>query len=101
MIDAALQIVVIIACALIISRTEPAINRMSFKSPFQIQIAMHFLTVGGIGQIGAILIMGDVPTLATAIVIVGAAALLLCERRARFLAGAVRAPYKSQARGTQ
>lgn len=81
------QCVVIVACVVILSRSEPAIARMGRKTALTLRCAMHFLTVGAAWQIGAIIVFGDIPSIATVILVAGVASLLLCERRIRMMTG--------------
>lgn len=87
MISTLLQLTTIAASAVILTRSEPAINRMGRQTSFLVRMSMHFLTVGAVGEIGSILLFSTVPELATCIVLVGIAALLVCERRVRALTG--------------
>lgn len=87
MISVVSQMVVIVACALILTRSEPAIARMGRSTGLMLRFAMLFLTVGAAWQIGAIVVLGDVPSIATVILVTGAASLLLCERRIRMMTG--------------
>lgn len=92
MIEGLLQWAAMLACAVIFTRAEPAINRMYTGTPILLVIAMHFLTVGPVGVIGSILIYDTVPDLASVISLIGVAALLVCERRVRVLTGALTKP---------
>lgn len=79
-----LKIVVLLAAGVIVVRAEPALNRMSRCTPFTVRVAFLLLTLGAVAEIIHILV-GGVPSWSTAIVISGAAALLVCERRLRVL----------------
>lgn len=79
-----LQAIVVLAALVIIVRTEPALNRMSRCTPFMVRAAFHLLALGAAAEIVCI-VVGDVPSWPTAIVTVGVAALLICERRLRLL----------------
>ena len=79
-----LKFVVLLAAGVIVVRAEPALNRMSRCTPFMIRASFHLLTLGAAAEIVFIL-SGDVPTWPTAIMIIGVAALLICERRLRIL----------------
>lgn len=85
-----LQVIVLLAAAVIIIRAEPALNRMSRGTPFLIRAAFHLLTVGAIAEVIGIA-AGDVPSWPAAITTIGAAALLFCERRIRILCPPARA----------
>ena len=79
-----LKFVVLLAAGVIVVRAEPALNRMSRCTPFMVRASFHLLTLGAVAEIVFIL-SGDVPTWPTAIMIIGVAALLICERRLRIL----------------
>lgn len=79
-----LQTIVLLAAMVIVVRAEPALNRMSRCTPFMIRAAFLLLTLGAVAEI-VFIIGGEVPSWSTAIVITGAAALLVCERRLRIL----------------
>lgn len=79
-----LQAVVLLAAVVIVARAEPALNRMSEGTPFIIRISFLLLALGAIAEI-VFIFGGGVPSWSTAIVITGAAALLICERRIRIL----------------
>lgn len=85
MIALSLQAVSVVACAVILVRAEPAINLMGKHTPTLLRVAMHFLTVGAAGMVGSIAVFGLVPDIATTILLIGIAALLICERRVRAL----------------
>lgn len=79
-----LQAIVLLAAVVIIVRAEPALNRMNRCTPFMVRAAFHLLTLGAAAEIVCV-VAGDVPNWPTAIVAVGIAALLICERRLRVL----------------
>ena len=79
-----LQIIVVLAAVVIIVRTEPALNRMSRCTPFMVRTAFHLLALGAAAEI-VFIVTGDVPSWPAAIVTLGVAALLICERRLRLL----------------
>jgi len=79
-----LQMIVVLAAAVIVVRAEPALNRMSRCTPFMIRASLLLLTLGAVAEIVFVL-SGDVPSWPTAITTVGVAALLVCERRLRLL----------------
>lgn len=77
-----LQVVVILSAIVIVSRSEPVLNRMGKSTPFMIRASFHLLTIGGIAEIVCVII-GDVPSWSTAIITAGIASLLVCEKRVR------------------
>lgn len=79
-----LQIIVVMAALVIIVRAEPALNRMSRYTPFVVRMAFHLLALGAVAEI-VFVVSGEVPSWPTAIVTLGVAALLVCERRLRVL----------------
>lgn len=79
-----LQAIVLVAAVIIVWRAEPALNRMGPCTPFLVRVSFHQLTLGGVAEI-AFILGGEVPSGSTAIVITGAAAILVCERRLRIL----------------
>lgn len=85
MIDAIAQLVAAGACIVILVRSEPAINRMRWgKTPILIMVSFWCLAVGAAGGIVEIL-YGYIPPLPVVLGGVGVAALLVCERRIRYL----------------
>lgn len=78
------QIAVIVAAVMIVVRAEPALNRMSRDTPFVVRVAFHLLALGAVAEI-VFIVAGDVPSWPMAIVTLGVAALLVCERRLRLL----------------
>lgn len=88
MIESALQIVSVGACALILSRAEPAVNRMCRGTSILIRVSMVLLTVGSAGMLGTIILFGYTPTVSTTLLILGVAMMLYCERRMRAICGA-------------
>lgn len=80
-----LQAVTLLAAVIIITRAEPALNRMSRSTPIMLRLAIHLLAVGALSEIACIAIAGEVPSWSTAIITVGIAAMLVCERRLRVL----------------
>lgn len=79
-----LQAIVLVAAVVIVWRAEPALNRMSPCTPFMIRASFLLLTVGAASEI-VFIFAGDVPSWPSAIMTIGAAALLFCERRLRIL----------------
>lgn len=84
MIDAVLQLSTVAACVVIIVRTDPAINRMCRSTREMIRQSILLLQVGATAEIGSIM-LGRVPAAPEALVLCGAALLLVCERRVRIL----------------
>ena len=79
------QLVTLLACALIFWRTEPVLNRCHFeRTALLINIAFYMLTVGSL-ILGGSVLFGCVPSWPTAVLALGIAMLLLCERRVRVL----------------
>lgn len=85
MIDAALQIATALAAAVVLARAEPALNRMTARTPQLVRIALVLLVAGAAAKLGAILLLGAVPSAPEALTAAGLALLLLCERRLRVL----------------
>lgn len=77
---------VFVACAIIIWRCEPAMNRMGrrAKTPYIMFGAFFLLAVAAAWQIVEIL-FGGLPSWPAGLVFSGAAGLLICERRLRVL----------------
>lgn len=83
----AAQIVALILFALILWRTEPALNRMGKASPpLMVRVSFILLATGAIAGILGIL-SGQVPDTPSLILTAGTAALTFCERRIRLLTG--------------
>lgn len=72
------------ACAVILWRAEPALNRMTADTPAPVRVSMWLLTVGAAAQLLA-LALGAVPQWPTVLLELGVACLLYCERRLRVL----------------
>lgn len=85
MIDSILQFVAVAACAVIIWRVEPAINRMSRRTPLLVRGAFWSIMVAASGAVILIVLGGQVPDWPAALGAVGTALLLFCERRLRYL----------------
>lgn len=79
-----LKLVVLMASAVVLVRSEPALNRMSRETTFLVRVAFHLLAVGSAAQI-VFVVVGDTPSWPTAILLVGVAGLLACEKRLRIL----------------
>ena len=74
------QLLALAACLVIIAVTEPAINRMSCRSPLVLRIGFWLICVAAAGAVLDIL-LGNVPPWSAVIGAVGIAALLIGERR--------------------
>lgn len=79
------------ACAVILLRAEPALNRMSPATSTTVRVAMWLLTVGAAAQLLAIT-MGTIPQWPTVLLELGVACLLYCERRLRVIIPTPRQP---------
>jgi hypothetical protein len=82
--DLVAQTVFLLACLVILCRAEPANNRMGKDTPITLRAAFHLLTVAAAGGI-LYTLLGTVPDWLSVLLAVGAAALLLCERRIKAL----------------
>lgn len=82
--NATAQVLLLLACLLIIYRAEPALNRMGEDTPLSLRVAFLLLSVSAAGGILYTLI-GHIPDWLTVLFAVGAAALLFCERRIKVL----------------
>lgn len=80
----AAQAVFLLACLIILFRTEPVINRMGENTPPLIRIAFLLLVIGSASGV-LFTLLGQVPDWLTIIFALGVAALLFCERRIRVL----------------
>lgn len=79
-----IQSIVLVAAVFIVIRAEPALNRMQKGTPILVRLSFLLITLGAVAEIMFVL-AGDVPSWSTAIITVGIAALLFCERRLRVL----------------
>lgn len=79
------------ACAIIIWRAEPALNRMSPATPLPVRMAMWLLLVGAAAQLLAITLGATTPW-PTVVLELGVASLLYCERRLHLLIPRSRPP---------
>lgn len=87
MIALSLQLVTLAACAVIVTRSDPALNRMSRQTPILLRISMWLLLLGALGESGAIVFYGHIPTTPVVLAFTGMATLMVCERRLRALTG--------------
>ena len=78
------QLLALVSFAVILWRTEPALNRMGKSVPTMVRMAFILLATGAVAGILGIL-SGQVPDTSTLILTVGTAALTFCERRIRLL----------------
>lgn len=85
MIDFALQLSTSLACGIVVLRTEPALNQMHGKTDFWVRLAFWQMCVACGIELLTIGLYGHVPDWREALLSGGLAALLLCERRLRYL----------------
>ena len=79
------QIVAATACAAVLWRCEPAINRMrAGTSPLLLQAAFWCLAVSALVA-SAMLALGEIPPWPATVGAIGVALMLACERRIRYL----------------
>lgn len=81
-----LDILAFLSCAVILWRCDPAINRMGRHTHGLIRYAFLLLIAGALAELVGLLFFGRTPGCAEAVILVGTALLLLCERRIRYLA---------------
>lgn len=82
MMDLALKLALILACGTILMRVEPALNRMSRCTPWQIRYAMLLIAGGALlGMFG--LLDGGSTDLSTVVLALGIAIFLRVDRRLR------------------
>lgn len=74
----------IMFAALILLRTEPAINRMSKTTHWMIRYALLLIAAAALAIILSTL-AGDPPGIITTLLAAGIALMLICDRRLRFL----------------
>ena len=98
LLDHLAQMIGLVCCLIILVRAEPAINRMSHRSPPLVRFAFALLVTGALAGILAIL-TGTVPDRTTLIILAGTAALTVCERRVRLLSGPHYRPYNQTRKG--
>lgn len=89
--DFAYRFIVALACIVIILRAEPAISRMTPHTDLRVRFAIWLCLVGAVARLWWVC-MGGVPDSITVLLLVGLAALLMCERRIRVLTGIRRRP---------
>lgn len=82
--DSVAQVLTVMACAVILWRTEPAINRMSESTPLLIRCAFMIIALGSTAELSCT-VVGKIPSWPSVLGSCGTAALLLCERRLRYL----------------
>ena len=76
------------ACLVIVLRCESTINHMTRTTPLLVRLAFWLLLVGAVGSATCILLAGDVPPWPAVFGVWGAALMLFCERRLRYLSKA-------------
>lgn len=76
-----LQALAFIAAAAVFLRAEPALNRMGRACRLSIRVAFLLLATGSVALMAAIITQGYVPSVPTALTYVGAALLMLADRR--------------------
>lgn len=74
------------ACVVIIVRCETVINRMNRNTPIIVRLAFWLLLIGSVGAGAQITLGGDVPPWPAVFGVWGAALMLFCPRRLRYLA---------------
>lgn len=84
--DLAAQGVAVTACIVIIWRSEPALANMTAGTHFLVRFSMWLAVVGAVARIGWVM-LGGVPDPITLVMLIGMAALIVCERRLRVLTG--------------
>jgi len=84
--DLALRIGTVIACTIIVIRTEPALNHMHGRTDLFVRVSFWQMAVAAAIEILSILFYAYTPGWREALLSGGLSALLLCERRIRFLA---------------
>lgn len=84
MITLTLSVASAAACAVILWRAEPALNRMTPGTHAVVRIAMWLITVGAAAQLVGI-VTGIAPQWQNVVLEIGIACLLSCERRLRVL----------------
>ena len=73
------------ACLVIVLRCEATINHMTRRTPLLVRLAFWLLLVGAVGSATCILLAGDVPPWPAVFGVWGAAIMLFCPRRLRYL----------------
>lgn len=73
------------ACIVIVVRCEVAINRMNRRTPLIVRLAFWLLLIGAAGAGAQITLAGAVPPWPAVFGAWGAALMLFCERRLRYL----------------
>lgn len=80
------QVIAVIACIVIVWRSEPALAHMTASTHFVVRFSMWLAVVGAVARIVWVM-MGGVPDAITIMMLIGMAALIVCERRLRVLTG--------------
>lgn len=84
MMDIINQLAAVLACIVVVVRTEPAINRMDPSVPLLLRLAFWCLCVAALGAVAEV-VAGQVPPWPATLGAAGVALLLICERRIRYL----------------
>ena len=84
--DLAMQLATGLACAIVLVRTEPALNKMSGGTDFWVRLAFWQMAVACGIELLTMVFYGHIPDWREGLLSGGLAALLLCERRIRYLA---------------
>ena len=91
MIDFVCQIVGVLACAVIIWRSEPALARMTPETHLAVRLAIWIIMVGAVARVWWIA-NGGVPDHITVLMLIAFALLISCERRLQVLTRRARRP---------
>lgn len=96
MMDLILQIATALACAVVVMRAEPALNRMHRQTQLIVRLSFYQLAVSAGAELLAIGAFGYVPSWREMLLASGIATLMLCERRLRYLARVRKEPAPSE-----
>jgi len=84
--DTLLRLVALVACIVIIARTEPALNLMCHRQTPWLLALSFFLILVAAAAAAVFILLGNTPPIPAIIGAVGVACLMVCERRIRYLA---------------
>lgn len=84
-VDALAQLLAGAACIIIFVRAEAAINGMNRRTPIIVRLAFWLLLIGAVGAGAQITLADAVPPWPSVFGVWGAALMLFCERRLRYL----------------
>lgn len=84
-VDALAQLLAGAACIIIFVRAESAINGMNRRTPIIVRLAFWLLLIGAVGAGAQITLADAVPPWPSVFGVWGAALMLFCERRLRYL----------------